>query len=890
MSAFCDMKLVGQISTRSTLMRRVLPLLDHHRTTSGLPLENLQQPDEPKAPQTPSNPPPPPLAPAGQNPQVKKVIDALVDLKSKASLQLLAIQAGAIAVIAIVLALCYLIPLASAAKESGASDYSDYSDAGLASQLNSFKAFILLFSTMLGGGLKISGNGGGFGMSGEAHLALSLVSITAILAICIANYLVVRKLKRGVPAGGWKSAALNSGLHALVLALVFLIISLFGKLSMEAMEFVSATISPRYAGVFFTVLLTVFFSQFIATAPARSSAETPLMNGVREAITLVVAVLTVFAVVGVIIVLVNKSEDMPWSMTLMLLPLLGTLGAYLGALGFLGAVAPNISGAASTLENFTGDSIPTSAYRIWDFADGKGAWLIVLTVLLVVAVAIRVGIHRTRTSGINWQRVWQLPVVTLVLWMILAWLTSLSLGGKISAGELGNMNADVSFGITWYSVIFLAIGAAIVSVLAELLPLQVYRYFPALLGVLGGKAATERWISGQSQAPVATAPAAPAASVAPAPAAPTTTMPVTTTEPATTSFAAAPAASANTAPVSPVGPAPALQPASAASKKKAKAVGFGVLGLAVLVGLGIGAVAYLNSQRKPEAQVEQYLSLLADGKADKAGEMVDPGIDNASRVLLTDDAMAGAEQRLEVVDVNRESKDDSSATIRATYAINGEQHEKVFSVDRGDKEFGLLDTWELNEPLLVPVKISSGLVSDVTVGKEQVHLGEGESFFDETSSSYSGDYYVYPGIYNVTAPSTEYQETDVQQLRANHPDDLEAAVTLSTVATAKVDQLVLEKVRAFSTACVTPPTNLDEGCPYELQAKDLESFSVKKQAEQVTLEGMDTFESSPVTFKYKQTDKEYIDYDEEEIERSFTGNIDWSTGQPVVTVTDSSWW
>ncbi|WP_159612712.1 hypothetical protein [Glutamicibacter sp. JC586] len=843
-------------------------------------MENLQQPDEPKAQQTPLQPPPLPQTSTGQNPQVKKLINALVELKSRASLQLLGIQAAAIAVIGIVLALCYLIPLASMANESGSS--SDYSDASFASQINSFKAFIALFGAMLGGGLKISGTGGGFGFSGEAHLALSLVSVTGILAICAANFVVVRKLKRSVRNGGWKSAALTSGLHALVLALVFLIISLFGKLSMEAMEFVSATVSPRYASVFFTIFLTIFLTQFLATAPLRYGPAAPLITGLREALFLLVTVVAVFAVVGIIVALINKDEDTPWSIYFFLIPLLGTLGSYLGALAFLGALAPNVSGVASSLAEFTGDSVPTTVFRIWDFADGKGAWLIVLTVVLVIVVAIRVGIHRTRTAGINWQRTWQLPVVSLVLWMLLAWLTSISLGGKISAGEMGEMSADISFGITWYSVIFLALGAAVVSILAELLPLQVYRFAPGLLTALGGKVATHRWVSGESQVPATPASAASADAQDPTVGTPTTAMPVTPpNEVATTSYAAVPAFAA---------PAPALEPASATSKKKAKIAGFGVLGIAVLVGLGIGAVAYLNSQRKPEAQVEQYLSLLAEGKAAKAGEMVDPGIDNASRALLTDEAMANTEQRLKVVDVKRDSKNDSSATVTATYSINGEQHEQQFSVDRGDKEFGLLDTWELNEPLLVPVKISTDQVSEVTVGKAKVQLNEGESFYDETPSTYTGDFYVYPGIYSVTAPSTDYQQTDVQELRANHPDDMEAAVTLTTTATDKLGKLVLDEVHKFSTACVTPPTNLDEGCPYELQAKDLESFSVKKQADDVMLDGMNSFESTDVTFKYKEADTEYIDYDEREIERSLKGEIDWSTGQPVVTVHGSSWW
>ena len=73
---------------------------------------------------------------------------------------------------------------------------------------------------------------------------------------------------------------------------------------------------------------------------------------------------------------------------------------------------------------------------------------------------------------------------------------------------MGEMSGSMSFGITWYSVIFLALGAAVVSLLAEVLPLQVYRYSPSLLALIAGKDAAARWVSGQ---PAPVAPVSPAA-------------------------------------------------------------------------------------------------------------------------------------------------------------------------------------------------------------------------------------------------------------------------------------------------------------------------------------------------------------------------------------------
>lgn len=840
-------------------------------------MENTQLPDDPKVPPAPSDPLPAPAAPAnpfqnaGQNRQVRKFTNAVLELKSRASLQLLGFQAGAIAAIGIVLALCYLIPLASMAKEIGGGSSAEFN---VASQLNSFKAFIMVFGAVLGGGLKITGSGGGFGMFGELSLAFALVSVTSIVAICAANYLIVRKLRRGARNGGWKSAALASGLHALVLALVFLVIALFGKLSIQGGEFFSAAVSPRYAGVFFTIALAVFFSQFLATAPQRANAGSPLITGVREAVALAVSTLAAFALVGIIAAFTQRPDDMPWSLGLILLPLLGTIGSYVAALGFLGALAPNVSGMASFLGEYTADAMPESVLHIWDIADGKGAWLLVLSALLVLLAAIRIGVHRGRlATGFNLQRAWQLPVAALVLWMILAGLTNISLGGAITANEMGNMSGSMSYGITWYSVIFLALGAAVVSLLAEVLPLQVYRFAPSLLAVIAGKDAAARWISGQAPA---VAPASPVA------AAPSQAAPVAAAAQST------PAVSANGQPMAGE-PAPALAPASEESKKKAKAVGFSVLALAVIAGLGFGAIAYLNGQRKPEAEVEKYLALLAEGQAGKATEMVDPGIDNASRVLLSDDILGNAKQRLELVDVIEESKGKDSARVRAIYSINGERHERSFNVDAGDKDFGLLDTWVLNEALIVPVEITSDKSSEVTVGKAKVKLLESEDYYGE-GSSFTGSFYAYPGIYDVSAPGNEYLTSEAQELRVNHPDSQPAQAALVTTTTEKLDELVLDEVKKFATACVTVPTNLDDGCPSTLQSKDIASFSVKSHAESVAIEESGSFSSSEIVFKYKLNDTEFIDYDEEELTRSFTGSVDWYGEKPQVTVEGASWW
>jgi len=111
-------------------------------------------------------------------------------------------------------------------------------------------------------------------------------------------------------------------------------------------------------------------------------------------------------------------------------------------------------------------------------------------------------------------------------------------------------------------------------------------------------------------------------------------------------------------------------------------------------------------------------------------------------------------------------------------------------------------------------------------------------------------------------------------------------------ASAELNDLVLKEVRKFSTACTTVPTNMDSNCPYSLQDTDLASFSVASQAESVELsEDMSMFNSSDVTFKYKENDTEYYKAEERETTTGFYGSITWTDGKPTVSIsgTGSGW-
>ena len=822
-----------------------------------------QPPAGPPAPPPPPEggvpaPPPGPSQPQPFNSEAASaVVDGVKALANPANLKLLGFQALAFLAVGVLLALCFIGSASGLLEELGADDYGF----DVSSQMHSFKAFLLMTGLVLGGGLRFAASGSMDADYGNIKVALSLVSITALLAAAGLNYFVVKKASAGVRLKSWGQAALQAGLHAVVLGLVFALFSLFGTIDLLSSDMFSAKLSARFGGVLLFVGLLVFISHLAAAGPRVNLRPSAWTAALREAVWLTVLVILAFGAIALVasIILMVRS-DAPVSAYFLLVPLLGTLGVWGSSLGFFGALVPGGSGGGSMIMGEMGMLPSNAALHIWDFAEGKGAWLFAATVLVIVFAAIFLGARRQRTAAFTPARIWQLPLLSLGIWLVLALLTTVRFKLSADVMEFSGLRGTGTFGLSWYSVLFLALGTALVSVLAEFLPTLAYRISPAFFAAVAGKKSAAAWLNGTTAA----------ASVPPAaPAAP----------------GASPAASAPAAPAA----APAeITPMSAASKKKLKAAGFSLLGLVVLLGLGFGTVAYLNSQRKPEAEVQAYLDLLADGKAKKANEMVDPGVDNASRALLVDDVLGAAKQRLVVESVELEDKSDSSARVYAAYSINGERHEYTFSVDRGKKEYGLLDTWKLNDSLLVPVHLSADRAQKVLIGKTEIPLQEsGGGFF--SSEGYAGDFYAYPGIYEVTAPGNDYLSAAPQQLRVNGDDMETPQASVQTTGTEKLEKLVLDEVHKFEKACVTAPTNMEEACPYQLQSTDLASFSVKTPAKSVELEGLTQFTASDTTFKYKHNDTEYTKYDEETLEKSFYGEITWDGDKPSVEISGTGW-
>lgn len=346
-------------------------------------------------------------------------------------------------------------------------------------------------------------------------------------------------------------------------------------------------------------------------------------------------------------------------------------------------------------------------------------------------------------------------------------------------------------------------------------------------------------------------------------------------------------------------PAPHPAPMSPAVKKQLK-VGFGALGLVLVLAIaGVVAVSILNSYRGPEKQVETYLHLIADGHAQEAGKMVDPGVPDGKRLLLTDEALGAATDRITAIDVEKPDVDgdDDTARVTATFRLDGQKLEHTFSLSRGDKEYGLLDSWVMTDDadnaLVNKVELSSSFDS-LIIGGQEVSLSKGGG---RVHGSYETEQYVYFGVYSISASESraKYLTPDTTALEA-YPEGPSSSSgsstqTLSVGAepTQELKDLVLDKVKQKTTDCTTPPSNMSSECPYALQSRYIAKMEVTTEAADVTIDSTMDFTSDRIVV----TTTSSLNYSSSRPERNefkFEGEIEWVEGQdePNVTITGST--
>ena len=306
----------------------------------------------------------------------------------------------------------------------------------------------------------------------------------------------------------------------------------------------------------------------------------------------------------------------------------------------------------------------------------------------------------------------------------------------------------------------------------------------------------------------------------------------------------------------PAGGGVAFTPMSAAGRKRVKLIGILVGVLVVLVIAGVVAIKVANSSRTPEAQVRQYLDLLAAGNASAATAMVDPGVANDERVFLTDSVMSSAQSLLVVEDIsagegeNGGKKGESDTrTVTATMQVNGERFTHAFRVTSDKATMGVLNNWKIRDSLAVPVTVDGDGIGQFSVGETKASIDKA-SFYVEGRS-----FLFYPGVYNFTpvAPN-EYVDTTpvsvsvLDDVRTRNNDG-KSDVTFKATYNDKLEAAALEAAQELVDECGTYPGNQGDDCSSLIQGQSVTAISIKEKLTSLDSESYDpTSFSGSVTY------------------------------------------
>ena len=310
--------------------------------------------------------------------------------------------------------------------------------------------------------------------------------------------------------------------------------------------------------------------------------------------------------------------------------------------------------------------------------------------------------------------------------------------------------------------------------------------------------------------------------------------------------------------------AAASAPTPGRGKKRAMAIGIVIGVLLVLVVAGVVAIKVANSSRTPEAQVRQYLDLLAAGNASAATAMVDPGVANDERVFLTDSVMSSAQSLLVVEDISAGEGDNDgkksesdTRTVTATMQVNGERFVHEFTVTKAKPTMGVLDNWQVKDALVSKVSVDARGYNQFTVGDVSA---------DAHRTGQDGDdatFLFYPGVYTFTpvAPS-EYAESNPETVSILGDTWSGDGTSVSMTATynTKLTAAALDAGKEAVDSCASIPGNQNSVCPFAIQSDAVTAVSgAMPKALGPVSPDQPTFFRAAVTFTATYSNKYYME-------------------------------
>lgn len=772
----------------------------------------------------------------------------------------------------------------------------------------------------------------GMALGGKAELTASYSSMRAggatlrilpsighlLIFIAIALLAKFRRAGEIIPVD-IAAVAARAGIEAFGVAVVSMVVFLIASVDSEG-----AHIAADPFAVFFNTLVLVFLALVVGRfatykhllVTGRSSI---VYQGIFDAVVIFVVSIAVCFLFGAVVLML---EDAKPALALAMPLNLGVIGAGLAALGYIDR-GLNGSGKWGGSSHGLGDM---SAF------DG-GAISLMLVALVVVFILATVAVavlRRPNYGPVRWLYIAYAAPTALVLW-----------GYSIYAYARFSLNMDAlgyggkgNVGLSPVTVLNLVIYTALVSLAAEFAPryLRNLRFRPVLVPAAMAAGATPA-VAGVPGAVPAVPGAVPVAGSAPvvtgsmpavAPSAATGSVPVTNPAavamptanvasdqqlPLTGSAGAASGATAYSAPG--VASAPASGPTNPYTttypraprkplSKNAKISLAAALAVVLVVIIGVVGVNVINSGRTAEETVRNYAQLIADGKYDEANKVVDPGVENNRRILLTDKAHDGVKNAVKVESVTQKDTGEKSklSYVEVVLRINGERSSYYVSVKQGDNEYGVLKTWKIMSPLLTSAinfpargEVKGYKIGSVDLTVPAPQEGAAPMFFP-----------MYPGVYNVEVQGSnpQYAKTSLNKKQVVVATDgrsgdgkylshSQSGLEVKVEPTDKLKSWALDQVRDKVKSCAsTSGTNMDRDCPFEVRSRDLDVLEVKSLPT-----SLDTFEYSDydhrirvqgtgtITYKYK--DSSYVKWDRRDVDYEVTGYITFDEkGQPQI--------